>query len=84
MKCAFTEAHFSNMKELFEGRGAQVSTNKFVPYGRRMKDGLFLIASNELPMCSNIDHKDYEKEWDPFMARCKLVDLEKNDILFQT
>ena len=78
MKCAFTEAHFSNMKELFEGRGAQVSTNKFVPYGRKMKNSLFLIASNELPMCSNIEHKFYETEWERFLSRCQLVQIEKN------
>ena len=83
MKCAFTDAHTTNMKQLFEGKGAQVSTNKFAPYGRKMKNGLFLIASNEIPMCSAINHASYETQWKPFMARCQLVELKEDDIICQ-
>ena len=65
------------MKQLFEGKGAQVTTNKFVPYGRKMEKGLFLLASNELPMCSNFDHECYGTEWEPFLARCEIIELKE-------
>ena len=52
VKSAFVGEHFAVMKELFEGKGAKVSTNKFAPYSREMVNGFFLIASNELPMCT--------------------------------
>ena len=57
-----------------------MTTNKFVPYGRKMKNGFFLIASNELPMCSNLNHLCYKTEWEPFESRCVVVSIEEDQV----
>ena len=75
-KSAFTDTHFATLKAIFEGKGGQVSTNKFATFGRKMGNGFFLLASNDLPMCENINHQAYKSEWQPFMARCNLIKLE--------
>ena len=49
LKAAFNEHNFANLKSMWEGRAAQISTNKFVKYEQAFQGGLFIIASNELP-----------------------------------
>ena len=44
-----------------------------------MVDGLFLVASNELPMCSVINHAMYKTEWEPFTSRCEIVETLETD-----
>ena len=78
VKEAFTSAHMSNLKQIFEGKGGMVSTNKHVRYERLMKDGLFLISSNELPMAAEYDHAMHNTEWKPFLVRCELIRMIKS------
>ena len=45
-----------------------------------MVDGLFLVASNELPMCSFENDAMYKTEWEPFTSRCEIVKMEEKDV----
>ena len=80
VKCAFTQDHFANLKTIFEGKGGQVSSNKHVAFSRQMVDGLFLIASNELPMCATFNHTLHKTEWEPFTSRCEMVEMPEANV----
>ena len=82
VKQAFVGKHYASMKSIFEGAGAQVETGKYIPHGRKMVDGLFIVASNELPMAEDTDHIAHRTEWLPFMARCDLVRLDGAGIVY--
>ena len=45
-----------------------------------MVGGFFLVASNELPMCSNFDHEKFKTEWEPFTSRCEIVEMKEKDV----
>ena len=68
----------SNLKQLFEGRGGMISTNKHVRFERLMKDGLFFVSSNELPVIAHPDDRMYGTEWVPFTARCELIKMTRS------
>lgn len=61
---------------MFEGDGAHVSTNKFVPYQKLFQDGYFIIASNDTPLMSVVSHHLHATSWVPMMSRTQLVSLE--------
>ena len=74
---AFTVLNYTQMKRLFEGRGATLSNNKFVPLEKQHEGLQFIIASNKLPRCANSLHMDYDDMWQPMLCRMKLVHLTK-------
>lgn len=75
LKAAFNEHNFANLKAMWEGRGGEVSRNKFEKYSKEFTGGLFCIASNELPSFMDQSHGYYETQWKPFEARMELVHL---------
>lgn len=81
VKNAFTQDHFANLKTIFEGKGGYVSNNKHIKFKRQMIDGLFLVASNELPMCADsiLNHTLYKTEWEPFTSRCAIVEMGEDE-----
>ena len=80
VKNAFTQDHFANLKTIFEGKGGIVSNNKHIKFKRQMVDGLFLVASNELPMCAVYDHTLNKTESEPFTSRCEMVEMGEDNI----
>ena len=42
-----------------------------------MVDGYFIVSSNRLPDCSNSNHQDYLKNWQPIEYRMKLIELDE-------
>ena len=68
-----------------EGLGASVSNNKYAEYKHQFKGKQFIIASNKLPDCSRLGHKNYVNMWSPMLARMEIVELEEGfpgDTLF--
>ena len=47
------------IKQLFEGQGSQISKNKYQRYENDLADGYFLMASNDLLPCSDLNHPNY-------------------------
>ena len=60
---------------MFEGEGTQVNTNKYVPIKKRFVDGLFVVASNEMPDIENSKHNYNKSQWSPMESRMNLVTL---------
>ena len=72
---AFADANFSDLKSMFEGDGAHLSTNKFVKFEKMMVDGNFIVATNKLPDISRFMSPKYASEWLPLTARFEMVTL---------
>ena len=54
-----------------------MSSNKFEKYTKAFAGGLFVIASNDLPLFAReMNHAYHDTQWLPFEARCELVYLE--------
>ena len=60
LKAAFNEHNFANLKAMWEGKGCEVSRNKFEKYSKEFDGGLFYTASNELPLFMDKYHTYYE------------------------
>ena len=75
---AFADANFSDLKSMFEGKGAQLSTNKFVQFEKMFVGGLFIIATNKLPAISHPKNYKFHSEWLPFKSRFDMVVLQDN------
>ena len=56
---AFSEANFADLKSMFEGDGAHLSVNKYIAYEKLFEGGFFIVASNEKPMISHVNHNRY-------------------------
>ena len=69
MSHAFSEANFADLKSMFEGDGAHLSVNKYVAYEKLFEGGFFIVASNEKPNISNVNHPKYSEQWVPLEAR---------------
>jgi uridine kinase len=70
LKAAFNDHNFANLKSMWEGKGAKISTNKYEKYEEAFQAGLFIVASNDLPPMHESMHSYYESHWKPMEARC--------------
>lgn len=75
--CAFSGDNFATLKRMWEGIGAQVSSNKGAPYKAQFKDHKFIVASNIAPACARIGHKDYNSNYLPMEERFEMVQMKE-------
>ena len=61
---------------MWEGRGCQVSKNKFEKYSKEFTGGLFIIATNDLPPFADSESALHNTQWLPMQARCEIVHLQ--------
>ena len=70
------QSHYTALKTMFEGDGAWVSKNKFIPLENAFVGGLFLLGSNDLPNCAKPKAYDHDTNWKPILARVEIIKLE--------
>jgi hypothetical protein len=71
---AFSKGNIGDLKTLFESRGGKCK-NLHEKLDVHFEGACFLVASNGLPSISlswNNDHKD---DWEPMLARMRIVTL---------